>query len=240
MWSASIAIVLISCSLIPARGQNLRSQGCSVSTQYDPVLVSNPNSEVTFECRDSTALDLIESTGRQTRKPIGIVLGEDPTLLSKTKRSYRLFHVDTKSALMAAVAGTGYSVNESDLGFVLIAGDLTSRQRKVLTREYSDFHGGSNATMVALGWQLTIWMESDIDHPTTFMASILGSTDDEKFTLGAIPPSTVAAIADRIVSLGSKGMWILTIDPFQRTSEWTDDVKIEPYQHYSNFPVTDY
>ncbi len=55
----------------------------------------------------------------------------------------------------------------------------------------------------------------------------------------AMPPSTTEEIANRIVSLGSKGMWILTMDGFDRTGEWTDGVEIEPYQHNSNLPNPD-
>ena len=66
-----------------------------------------------------------------------------------------------------------------------------------------------------------------------------GSTNDERFTPGAMPAATTEEIANRIVSLGSKGMWILTMDAFERDGERTDDVEIKPYQHYSNLPYTD-
>jgi hypothetical protein len=121
---------------------------CLASAQFEAALVNNAGSEVTFGCRDATSLELIESVGRQTRIPIGIVLGKDPDLLSKTKQSYRLFDVDAKSALLEAVTGTGYTVSESDDGFVLTAGDLTSRQSQVLRQKLVDFRAGSNVTMV--------------------------------------------------------------------------------------------
>jgi len=54
-----------------------------------------------------------------------------------------------------------------------------------------------------------------------------------------MPAATTEEIANRIVSLGSKGMWILTMDAFERDGERTDDVEIKPYQHYSNLPYTD-
>jgi hypothetical protein len=34
-------------------------------------------------------------------------------------------------------------------------------------------------------------------------------------------------------------MWFLTMDAVQRRSGWTDGIKIEPYQLYSNLPSTD-
>jgi len=239
MWRASLVIFLVGCSFIPARGQTERSQGCSVGSQFDPSLVGNPNAEVTFACDHATALQLIEATGRQTRNPLGIVLGEDRTFLSKTQRTYNLEKVDTKSALLEAIAGTGYSLREEDNVLVLVAGDLTSRQRKLLTHEYSGFRSGSDETMVELGAALTMWIRMEVDHETGFGGSILGSTNDERLTLAAIPAATTEELANRIVSLGSKGMWVLTMDAFQLDGERTDGVEIKPYQHYSNLPTTD-
>src|SRR5580658_2644334 len=96
MARASLFIFLVGCSFVPISGQSAKSQGCSVSGHFDSFLVSNPNSEVTFQCDHATALQLIEATGRQTRNPIGIVLGADPTLLLKTTRTYNLEKVDTR------------------------------------------------------------------------------------------------------------------------------------------------
>jgi hypothetical protein len=240
MTRAVIPLVLVCSVFFSVWAQPPEPQGCSVGPQFEPALGSNPKAEVTFACRDATALQLIESIGRQTRIPIGIVLGKDPDLLSKTRQTYRLFDLGAKSALLESVTGTGYTVSESDAGFLLTAGDLTSRQSELLSQKLVDFKAKSNATMVELGGQLTMWLQSAIDHPQGFGGSILSSTNDERFTLQALPPLTVQQIADGIVSLGSKGMWIVATDPVQRASEWTDGVKIEPYQHYSNLPTTDH
>jgi hypothetical protein len=231
-----LIIFALGCNSIHGNGQAEKAQGCSVQGEFAPVLVNNPNSVVTFKCEHATPLQLIQATGRQTRAPIGIVLGQDPTLLSKTRRTYNFEEVDTRFALLEAIAGTGYSLRESNQVLVLVAGDLTSRQQQMLDHEYPDFKSGSQQTMVELGVQLTMWMRAEIDGEAGFAGSILGATNDERFTFGATPPSTTEEIANRIVSLGSKGMWILTTDAFDRTSEWTDGVAIEPYQHYSNLP----
>jgi hypothetical protein len=84
-----------------------------------------------------------------------------------------------------------------------------------------------------------MWIRAAVDHETGFGGSILGSTNDERFTLGAIPVATTEELANRIVSQGSRGLWILRMDAFARDGEWTDDVEIEPYQHYSNLPNID-
>jgi hypothetical protein len=234
-----LIIFALGCNSIYGHGQTEKAQGCSVQSEFAPVLVNNPNSVVTFKCDHATALQLIEATGRQTREPIGIVLGQDQTLLSKTRRTYNLEQLDGRSALLEAIAGTGYSLKTSNGVSVLIAGDLTSRQQRVLDHEYADFRSDPHQTMVGLGVQLTMWMRTEIDGASGFAGSILGATNDERFTFGAMATSTTEEIANRIVSLGSKGMWVLTTDAFDRTGKWTDGVGIEPYQHYSNSPNTD-
>jgi hypothetical protein len=237
MKRSLIFFVLACTACLISWAQAPESQSCVASALFKPVLVNNPDALVTFACRGASPLHAIESIGRQSRKPIGVLLGEDPTVLTKVKRSFSLTQVDAKSALMAAVEGTGYTVSETEAGFLLTAGDLTPRQRDVVARNLPGLFPVVDATMVDLGVQLSMLLETDLDHPTGFLASILSSTDDEKFSLDAIPPSTVVEIANRIVALGTGGIWILTTDAVQRTDAWTDRLTIEPYQHYSNLPV---
>jgi hypothetical protein len=231
---------LIGAHAVRGIGQPEQSQGSASCIEVALAIESNPNAVVTFKCDHATPLQLIQATGRQTRVPLGVVLGKDPTLLSKTPRSYNLENVDAKSALLEAIAGTGYSLYESNNVLVLIAGDLNPRQRMVLDHVYEDFKAGPDRTMVMLGVQLTMWMQAELDHVPGFGGSILYSPDDERFSLGDIRLATTEELANRIVSLGSKGMWTLTTDAFQRDGDWTDSVKIEPYQQSSNRPDTDH
>jgi hypothetical protein len=85
--------------------------------------------------------------------------------------------------------------------FVVVAGDLTSRQQQILDHEYPDFKPGPHQTMVELGVQLPMWMRTEIDGEAGFGGSILGATNDERFKFEAMPPSTTEEIADRIVFL---------------------------------------
>ena len=238
MERALVLTAFVCIAIFPAMAQDSASGRCLSSSEFDPVLVSNPEAEVTFTCREATSLELIEATGRQTRIEIGIVLGADNTVLSKTKRSYVLFKTDAESALQLAVAGTGYTVAKSQYGFLLTAGDLTPRQEQVLTHNFDGFLGARNS-MVVLGSNLTMLMESELHPVTGFLGSIAGSTNDEQLTLGPQGPSTIQELADRIDSLGSKGIWTLNLDAMQRTQDWSDWIRIEPYQHYSNRPILD-
>lgn len=210
-----------------------------MTPEFAPAIVSNSDSKVTFKCNHATPMDLIRAVGVQTRTPIGIVLGQDSGILSKAGRPYDLEKVDVRRALLEAIEDTGYTLKEEDHVMVLMAGDLTSRQWDVLTYPYPDFTPGTNCTMVELGVSLTMWMEASMNPNVGFGGSIGGSTNDERFTVKEIAWATTEQIANRIVSLGSKGMWTLNVDPFPTSGALTDQIVIEPYQHYSNRPTVE-
>jgi len=228
-------VILVCCGTTFLTAQSPK-HGCTTEPEFAPKMVSNIDSTVTFICDRATPMDLIRAVGRQTRIPIGVVLGEDSGLLSKPIHSYHLEKVDARSALQAAVQGTGYTLRDQNSVLVLIAGDLTARQMDLLTRSYSDFRAGPGGTMVELGAGLSMWMEASLDRSDGFGGSIMYSTNDERFTLGDCSGETTEQIADKIVSLGSKGMWIFKANAFAASDKLRDEVVIEPYQHYSNKP----
>jgi hypothetical protein len=200
--------------------------------------VRNPARSVTFKCAQATPLDLIRAVGFQTRLPIGVALGKDLNALSKAPHSYNLHHVDARSALLKAVEGTGYSIRDEGSVILLTAGDLSPRQRVLLTHSYRDFRFGSRQSMVDLGMHLTMWMRSTVDPKAGLAMDLLGSTNDERFSLTVAPIATTEEIANQIVGLGSKGMWILRANASPSSTRSTDEMDIEPYQHHANAAVT--
>jgi hypothetical protein len=165
---------------------------------------------VTYTMPESTPFELVTAVAQQTHVPIGIVLGQNPDTLHEP-RSYDLRSVDARSALLEAIRGTGYSLKEESGVLEIYAADLTPRQRDLLSHRYQNFASNPSSTMTELGVGLTIWMRavSDPDHGAG--GSTLSSTSDETFTLGPIPSATTEEIANRIVTLGSKGMWIFRV-----------------------------
>lgn len=240
MWRLAAFIILAACYADCLSAQGDETQGCAARPEFAPVVVSNPDSKVTFKCDRVTPLDLIQAIGRQARIPIGIVLGRDPSILSKPSRSYDLEKVDARLALQEAIQGTGYTLKEENQVMVLVSDNLTTRQEELLTHSYSDFGPGSNLTMVELGVALTMWMRVAIDHIAGFGGSIQGSLNDERFTVKPTQSPTTEEIANEIVSLGSKGIWIFRADPLPTSGASTDEVVIEPYQHYSNSANVDH
>ncbi len=234
MWRFAGFVILACCGTTSLIAQP--HQGCTTEPEFAPKVVSNVDSTVTFICDRATPMDLIRAVGHQTRIPIGIVIGEDAGLLSKPIHSYHLVKMDARSALQEAIQGTGYALRDEIPVLVLIAGDLTDRQMDLLTRSYSDFKGEPGGTMVELGADLSMWMEASLDRGFGFGGSIMYSTNDERFTLGDCSGETTEQIANKIISLGSKGMWVFKANAFAASDKLRDEVIMEPYQHYSNKP----
>ena len=203
--------------------------------EYAPVLVANPDHKVTFRCSKATPLDLMKAVGRQTRTPIGIVLGRNTDALTKERRPYDLEGVTPETALREAAEDANYTLKQEGLVWVLVADDATFSQNSLLQQSYSGFNIDRPTPMVVMGATLTMWMLASA-HPEIrgFGGSTLHSLNDEQLTLQTPPSATTEMIADMIVSLGSKGMWILRANPDYSDDVSNDEVEIEAYQHYSN------
>ncbi len=240
MWRVAAIVVLASSAPTCLSAQSSETQGCAATQKFAPVLVSNVGARVTFQCDRASPLDVIRATGRQSRRPIGVVLGTDPNRLSRPIHSYDLVDVSAETALRKAIEGTGYTLKRDGKVLVLTAGDLSPRQKDLLLHRYADFVPGKDQTMVELGSALTMWIRATVDRKVGFAWSILSSTNEERFTLEGRLPASTEEIANRIVCLGSKGMWIFRVDAAPPTSvaDWADQVSVEPYQHYSNRPLT--
>jgi hypothetical protein len=230
----AIAFCLIAGYFICPPMQASQSPGCSTPEEYQPSMVANAEARVTFRCSLATPFDLIHAVGRQARQPIGVVIGQDANTLYRTPRTYDLRKVDGWSALQTAIEGTGYSLRVQNGVWEVIAGDLSPRQSDLLTLRLTDFKTNPNSTMVVIGSQLTMWLGAAIHPEAGYGASILGSTNDEQFTISPIPSATTEEIANRIVSLGSRGLWILRVGASNSASPEDDGVEVQPYQHYSN------
>jgi hypothetical protein len=194
---------------------------------------------VTFQCDRATALDLIRAVGFQTRVPIGVVLGRDADALTSATRLYDLKDADVESALTQAIEGTGYTIHREGSVIVLIAVDLALRQRDLLERSGSSNFGAGwpSDKMVCWGIALTGRLRNAAHPGAGYAASCSTSPNDEQFVLNVAPSATIEEIANKIVSQGSKGMWIFRVSAAPQTDEPTEEIDVLPYQHYSNRPI---
>jgi len=238
MLKVLVTGLFLALSLGCLHAQDRQSDGCKTSGEFSPALVRNPFATVTFNCTHATPLDLIRATGRQTRVPIGLVLGPDSSKLEKPQRSYDLEEVSARDALTEAIHGTGYVLREEGDVLVLVASDMTPYQESFLYLHYDGFL--PSGTMVEMAADLTGWMWVETHLAFGYGGSTLYSTNDERFTLEKIQSATTEEIANKIVSQGSKGMWILRTAPKESHDPSEYQLEVEPYQHYSNRPNVEF
>jgi hypothetical protein len=219
------------------RGQSAIASKFATQSEFAPQLVDNPNRLVTFRCNQGTALDLIESAGRQARIPIGLVLDARQETRFHAKRRFDLIEADAASALREAIRKTGYELKQEGDVLVIVPVTLTDRQRNLLALRLTNFKTSPGSTMFDLGLQLNMWLRAAANPASGYNLSHLSSTNEEQFTIAEIPSATAQEIANRIVRLGSRGMWVLRINAGEADGRPIDTLEIEPYQHYSNKPV---
>jgi hypothetical protein len=184
---------------------------------------------VTFERSEASPLNAVASVGLQTHTAIGIVFGQHQQTLCDKKHSFSINDQLPKDALARAVAGTGYSVRERSGVFVIAAPDIPTWQRRLLTHRYPVFKAEEEMTMQVLGAQLTGWMWVEVGHAKGYGASIMGSLSAEQLKLGVMKFASTEEIANRIVSLGSKGIWLLKADKSNASSPMQESITTYSY-----------
>ncbi|MBB5338442.1 hypothetical protein [Tunturiibacter gelidoferens] len=236
MLSQLVATALFLLGSGCSQGQSAIASKCAPQPEFAPKLVDNPNRVVTFRCQ-GTALDLIESAGRQARIPIGLVLDARQEIIFHTKRQFDLIGADAASALREAIRETGYELKQEGDVLVIVPVTLTDRQRNLLALRLTNFKTLPGSTMFDLGLHLNMWLRDATNPMTGYNLSHPSSNNEEQFTFAEIPSATTQEIANRIVQLGSKGMWVLRLNAGEADGRQIDTLEIEPYQHHSNRPV---
>jgi hypothetical protein len=85
---------------------------------------------------------------------------------------------------------------------------MTQREQEVYTFKFSKFYADPT-TMGDLGLRLTAYISDVIEGAGGFAIDTLGNTTDEVVTIPMMTELTTPQIANEIVKLGSKGIWIM-------------------------------
>ena len=207
----------------------LFSMSCAAQ-QPSPRL--EPQETVAFDSRDASVLDLIKAITQQTCAPIGIIPGRTPEALSSSHHSFHLENVPVREALNEAVRDTVYRVVSKDDVFMLIAEDATAQQLDLLGHRFDQFGGQCGVQLPMLAANLSSWMGTVVEPVSGYAGSILGSLSDERLTLSEMHDASVEEIANRIVTLGSKGMWRADIPAEGHLNFGSVGIRFTSYQHY--------
>lgn len=156
-----------------------------------------------------TAMMMITAVGRQTRIPIGIVLGRDYASLCRVSGSFDFSNSSALDALGKVADLAHYVITEENGTVLLIAPDILPWQEDVLDHRFMDAPGFRNSTMANMGMQLTGWIQMDIARVPTYAYSLASSPDDLRLTLPPMDSPSTREIAEHIVSLDGGGIWMM-------------------------------
>jgi hypothetical protein len=162
----------------------------------------------------ATALETLGDIGLQTRVPIGIIPGKDAGALCRTKTTFVFLGEDPRSALDAIAQQLHFTLNQEDGVFLLTAPDVTSHQLAVLNFRLHEFRSPKKEIVQTISAQLSgaLWVE--MMHGGGFGGSILHTVDAPKVSLPHVLKNvTPEDVADRVVKLGSGGLYRSLIDP---------------------------
>jgi hypothetical protein len=166
-------------------------------------------SDIDFSFKNVKPQDAITSIGLQTHVPIAIVLGADTSALCSRSDSYSLHKVTPRYALEQVAQTVGYAVEERDGVIMLMAPDVTTHTRDLLTHRFEQFDACGKMTMHFMSATLTGWLRAEVDQAGGWGTSIGDSTQAYTITLPALSDVSTQEIADRVIKTGMRGMWIL-------------------------------
>ena len=162
---------------------------------------------------DTSILRALTNLGNHRRIPIGIVLETgNPHQLCEENRQFTIRDRPISDFLDELLAHSNYIWSVKDGVIAIRPAHVTDQQNRVLNIRFDKF-GGMPTTMQGLGIVLSTWIYSEL-HPEDhgYVGDILASLDAEQFPHFEVRDASVEQILNKIVSLGSKGMWLFQLD----------------------------
>ncbi len=215
MLRIRLALCLLAISLIKARDApsvDLQKQNISISV-------------------DTTILLALSKFGSETRIPIGIVLETNkPHQLCEENRQVTIRDRPLSEFLDALLARSDYAWSAEDSVIVVHPAHVADQLNRVLSIKFDRFGGGGiPTTMQGLGIILNTWVYSQL-HPEAkgYGGDILSSLDADQFPHFEVRDASVEQILNKIISLGSKGMWLFQLD---KDFEHNRNVNLHTYSY---------
>lgn len=162
---------------------------------------------------DTSIMHALTKFGSERRIPIGIVLETGkPRQLCEQDRQVTVRDRPISEFIDELLAKSNYAWSVNDDVIVVRPAHATDQQSRVLSITFDSF-GGIPTTMQGLGIVLNTWVYSQL-HPEAkgYGGNILSSLDADQFPHFEVRDASVEQILNKIVSLGSKGMWLFQLD----------------------------
>ena len=151
--------------------------------------------------------------GNDRRIPIGIVLEKgNPHQLCEENRQVSIRDRPISKLVNELLARSNYVWSVNNGVIVIRPAHVTDEVNRVLSIKFDSF-GGGQTTMQGLGILLSTWVNWRL-HPEAkgYLGDILSSPDADQFPHFEVRDATVEQTLNKIVSLGSKGMWLFELD----------------------------
>jgi hypothetical protein len=176
--------------------------------QSQPDTVGPEVMVVSLQDENQIPLRAISEIAIQSGMPIGIAFGADQQMLCSKAVPVHIKNRPVDEAVTEIARTAGFSVETKDGVLVMTAPDLTSLQLSILGHRFEQYPQQSASSMAALGARLTGAIRMEIGNESTFAASILHSVDSDHVSLSASTGLSTEDIANRIVKLDKRGLWI--------------------------------
>lgn len=162
-----------------------------------------------FIAAKRTPLEALVAIALQTHAPMGIVFGKNQNALCENPRAFDIRNELPAEALTKIADLGGYSVTKRNNTLLVVPPDLYLWQVEVLEYRYDSFPAESGMTMAGLGARLYGSMCMSMGRVSGFAASTLHSATSQTFNTVAMSRASTEEIANSIVNLGDKGLWVL-------------------------------
>jgi hypothetical protein len=178
---------------------------CSRASQTQPS--DKMRQKGSFVVHNQSILEAVIAFGMNEQLPMGIVLMK-PKDLCKPQETRTFTDVPVDALLSLLLADTDYKWTETD-GVIEIGPTKQSEADKTFLNVRIKKFGAPRSTIQGIGIVLSGYVTA-LPHPGQgYAGDILSSSDAEKTPPFSLQNASVEQIANFIVSLGSKGVWIL-------------------------------
>jgi hypothetical protein len=204
------------------------SQGTRLSPTGSEAQPSSELNRIRLTSNHVTPLQVIVRIGVDKRLPIGIVFGPQPTLCSE-QASLTVDAANFEEAFSQILKGTGYSVQIQNGVYSLLAPDVTEHEASLLAYRFDRF-SAVNSTLRAAGALLGGYIMVAAEGAKGFAGDSPYRLSAKRFDI-QLQSATTTQIANHIVSLGGKGIWVFR--PVKATAAG-DESSIQIYGYEDN------
>jgi hypothetical protein len=193
-----VALVIVTCLLeVPIHGRAAQTRTADKMQQ-----------KVSFAVHNQSVLEAVIALGINEQLPMGITLRQ-PEDLCKPQKTRTFTDVSVDALLSLLLADTDYKWTEADGVIEIGPGKRREAETTFLNMRINKF-GAPSSTIQGAGIVLSGYITALLHPGQGYAGDILSSSDSEKTPPVSLHNTSVEQIANFIVSLGSKGVWILT------------------------------